>query len=176
MPAVATYWQMPQDESDFLAFLLSTGNVMAVREQAETKAELEPRPFLEYIREVNPNQVFLGLEQYARTASLGIRMVDGNQQFSIASMSACLISYSRGRIRDGDKLTQSNMAAYWDYPNEDTTAMVEKDHEFVKWGKAVFSWVHKSTPVRLRCNSSSYPATRRVRDAVEAGSLELVLY
>jgi hypothetical protein len=79
-------------------------------------------------------------------------------------------------IRDGNKLGQSNLSAYWAYPNQTGTQMVQKDAEFVRWAKSVFSWVQRETPERIDCNGHAYRATKRVLSAVRAGEVEAVLY
>jgi hypothetical protein len=91
-------------------------------------------------------------------------------------MSPCLIDYRRGRMREPNRLGQSNLSAYWSYPDEGATGLIAKDPEFIRWAKRVFGWVRRYTPERVECQGYPYRATRRVREAVDRGVLEAVLY
>lgn len=177
MPAVRTYWQLPEDERDFLAFLMATGTIVGMPDHwTRTKEELAPQPIVTYIERDDPQQFLFGLEEYAREAVIEPKSRDGEQFFSVGFMSAHLIGYRRGSIRDRNKLGQSNLAAYWEYLSEDNTELIPKDPGFIRWAKKVFAWVRRATPERLECNGYPYPATRRVKDAVEQGQIEVVLY
>jgi hypothetical protein len=177
MPAVVTYWQLPEDEKEFLDFLLTTGKVVAMPDHwVKTTEELAPQSIDRFIQQHNPDQLKFGLERHPLQASVEAREFEGEVLFGVPVMKACVIGYSRGRLRDGNNLTQSNLAAYWDYPNEDATRMVEKDAQFINWAKRVFAWVRKATSERLDCHNHPYRATKRVKNAMQRGQLEVVLY
>ena len=91
-------------------------------------------------------------------------------------MEPCILMYSRGKFRDANKLTQSNLAAYWDYPNEEATAMIDKDPEFVRWGKKIFAHARRMTPEKLELRGYPYRATKLAANAARRGEIEVVLY
>jgi hypothetical protein len=176
MRSVVTFWQLPEDEKDFLAFLLTTGNIVAVPSHwVKKREEITPQPIVSYIEKHDPIQLAFGLERYALQA-VEAQVFEGEVLFGVTIMTACLIGYSRGRFRDGNKLTQSNLVAYWDYPSADSTELIAKDPEFVTWAKKVFSWVRKFAPRQVEYNGRPCRATRRVKDAVQKGQIELVPY
>jgi hypothetical protein len=177
MPAVITYWQVREDEDDFLAYLATTGNVVAMPDRwVRAKEELAPRPIVQYVRQDYANNFVFGLAHYALAAVIEPKLRDGEEHFALAYMSPCVIMYSRGQIRDGNKLGQSNIAAYWTYPDKEARTLLAKDASFVKWAKKVFAWVRRHTPVQIECNRYSYRATERAKQAVEMGLIEAVLY
>lgn len=177
MPAVLTYWQVREDEEDFLAYLATTGNVVAMPDRwVKAKEELAPQPIVEYVRRNDPNRFVFGLEHHALAATIGPQEKDGEEYLALAYMSPCLIMYRKGRMRDGNKLGQSNIAAYWTYPDDEARTLLAKDAAFVMWARRVFAWVRRHTPNRIECNRFSYRATGRAKHAVDLGLIEAVLY
>lgn len=177
MPAVLTYWQLREDEDDFLAYLATTGNVVAIPDRwVKAREELAPRPIVEYVRQDDPNQFVFGLEDHALAAEIVPQAKDGEEYFTLAYMSPCLIMYRRGRMRDGNKLGQSTIAAYWTYLDSEGRTVLAKDAAFVKWAKKVFAWVRRHTPDRIECNRYPYRATERAKHAADIGRIEPVLY
>jgi hypothetical protein len=177
MPAVLTYWQTQEDEKDFLAYLTTTGNIVAMPDcRVKARAELAPRPISQYVRHVDPNQFAFGLEHHALAADIEPLEKEGETYLTVAYMSPCLISYRRGRMRDGNKLGQSNLAAYWTYPDKEARTLLTKDEHFIKWAKKVFAWVRKHTPEQIECNRYPYRATKRAKHSADTGLIEAVLY
>jgi hypothetical protein len=175
MPTVVTYWQLPYDERDFLAFVESTGPVVAVPTHwAKGSEEFIPEPLSAFIQRHDPDQLLLGLEGHVQ-AAVQAREIDGTLVFGVPHMKSCVVSYGRGRLRGG-KLAQSNLSAYSQYPSQDASQLLDKDQEFVTWAKKVLNWVRKATPERVECNGYPYRATKRVADAVREGKVEVVLY
>jgi len=176
MPAVLTYWQHPDEEEVFLDFLQGTGTVVAFPSHwVATKEELLPHPIGPFIKKTDPPQLRFGLEKQ----NLRIRIEEQSPTedgllFSLPHLEPCLIDYRRGRLF-GRKLGQSNISAYWDYPNSDKSSLVEKDQEFLAWAKKVMSWVRKSTPEEIELNGSLYRATKRVKKSFCDGTLGLIL-
>src|SRR5438128_869348 len=165
MRAVVTYWQLPEDEHDFLDFLSSTGEVVAMPDHwVKTKEELEPKPVRSFIREQDPAQLLFGLRHHATQAIIKPEQKNGERWFSVSDMKSCLIGYARGRLRDKNMLGQSNLHAYWDYVDDSTMTLQIKDPEFIKWGKAVLAWIRKVTAERIECHGHQYRATERVKD------------
>jgi hypothetical protein len=176
MPAVVTFWQLPEDEKDFLSFLLTTGNIVAIPDcWVKLKEDLAPKAVVSYIGEHDPGHLRLALEGHALQAVIETKELRGDPFFALDSMRSCVMTYSRGKLRDGNKPAQFNLSADYTYPNRDGTILLDKDREFVRWAKKVLSWVRQATPELVECNGHRYRATKRVRDAVREGRLEVVL-
>src|SRR5687768_17284370 len=121
MPAV-TFWQTLEDEADLLDFILTTGSVVAIPgEWVRTREDLAPQPLVLYIRQRDPVQLLMGLEVHAHRAAIEEKEQGGEGFFCVAYMNPCLIGYRRGRMREPNRLDQSTLYAYWDYPNEGET-------------------------------------------------------
>jgi hypothetical protein len=177
MPAILTYWQVPEDEKEFLDFLLSTGKILVLPNAwVKTREELVPQALLSYIEKCDPDQLKFGLEHHVRGSVVEERTFDDQVYFGITTMRSCVVSYDRGRLRDGNHLGQSNLCAYWDYPDEGTMTLTQKNPDFVKWAERVFARVRGIATECLDCNGHGYPATSRVKKAVEKGDLKVVLY
>jgi hypothetical protein len=174
LAAVVTFWQLPEDEKDFLNFLLTTGNVMAIpTHKVKTKVELAPAPVLEYVAERDPAQLAMALEKHALQAVIELREWKGEKLYVLDQMRSSVVSYQRARIRDGNKLGQANLCAYWEYPNKAGTELFRKDPEFTKWAKRVLGWARKATTERVEYNGFPYRATKRVKEGVSQGRLEV---
>jgi hypothetical protein len=176
MAAVVTYWQLPEDEKDFLSFLQGTGNVLALPDRwVSSREELAPRPIPAFVDQYDPNQLLFGLDSHVTTLRIEEHRVDGAPRFALPHMEPCVIAYGRGRLCDG-KLAQSNLSAYWSYPSRVGLGLVKKDPEFVAWARHVMGWVRRATPKRLICNGYPYRATSRAANEVAGGRVQLVLY
>src|SRR5262249_42722006 len=150
-----------------------TGIIMAVPDHGgKNEAELAPQLIAPFIDRNDPAQLLFGPEDYVMQAEIEQQKRDGETLFNIAHMSPWLISYRRGRTRNLNKLGQSNLCAYWEFLSEDKTRLVPKNSAFIKWAKKVFAWI-RMTPEELACNGYLYPATTRVKEAVDKGQLEV---
>ncbi len=187
MPAVVTFWQLPGDEKDFLRYLKKTGNVLGIPDLAQKSLEaLTPQPLEDCFE--TPDDFYLGLDEFARSAPIKEFEYQGEEEgrkgerlFALDYMSPCLIHYTRPRIRNG-KLGQSNLYAYWEHPAELDTCFVswmprlylkKKDPNFVKWAKKVLNWVRRRTPEKIEYNGYPYRATKRAKEAMLAGKIEV---
>jgi len=174
MPSVVTYWQFPEDELEFLAYLEKTGMVMAVPSaRKKNRADAMPEPIRSFIERHGPDGLDFGigdLEQMITTHRYGDEVL-----FWVPLMDSDVISYSRGRLRDG-KIAQSNLCVYWHYADDETKQLVSKDLDFIKWSRSILNWVRKKTPEKVECNGYPYRATKRVKDAVCQGLVQAVLY
>jgi hypothetical protein len=176
MPAVVGFWQLPEDENEFLVFLQGTGTVLALPDRSvDTKEELVPQPIAAFLERHNPNQLLFGLERHVRVIRVEEYSAEGRLRFVCPYMEPCVIAYSRGRLL-GRKLAMSNLSAYWNYRSADRPSSVENDPEFVRWGKKVMAWVRRATPEHVECNGHPYRATPQVQKAASEGQLEVVLY
>jgi hypothetical protein len=178
MPSVVTYWQLPEDEEEFLDFLVKIGAVMAIPTGPwrRTRAELCPRPVARYIEQDDPSSLYFGLQQHIGEEDIEAREQDGEMFFTISDTKSCVIGYDRGRLRKGNKLGQSNIYAYWKYPSADATEMLDKNPDFVKWARRVLGWVRRFTPETAEVHGFPYRATKRVKAALLKGEIEVVLY
>lgn len=177
MLSFVTYWQLPpEDENEFLDFLQSTGTILSLPAHwAETKEELVPQPIATFIERHDPDQVLFGIEEHVLHEAPEVREFNGNIRFGIPVMKSRIITYRRGKIREG-KLAQSNISAYLDYPAEDASRLILKSTDFVGWVKKVIDWTKKATSERIERNGHGYRATARAKTAVCEGKLEAVLY
>ena len=90
-------------------------------------------------------------------------------------MQSQTIAYRRPFFRESGALGQSNLSAYWKYPNETATEFIEKNPDFIKWAKGVFRWSRKHAPEKLMLNGYPYPATTKVKELVNRNKLVLGL-
>src|SRR5216683_2935287 len=133
MPIVETYWQLADDEKEFLGFLDSTGRILSLPATwVESKRELIPQPIDQFVDQNDPDQLLFGFAEDVLRAGVDERDFGSGLRFAVPYMKPCLLSYNRGRFRNG-KLTQSNLSGYMDYPNEDASTLLKKDPDFVHW-------------------------------------------
>ena len=172
MPAVVTFWQLPEEEQLFLTYLESTGTVLALPDHwVKKKEDLSPRPIRAFIADHDPDQLLFGLEEHLAQIPVERWEYEGQWGYQGPSaMDSCLIAYHRPKFRDEKKLGQSNLAAYWTSLDESQSAIIDKDPEFVRWGKRVFAWVRRHTPEQHQ----RYRTTKRAKEVVENGVVELV--
>jgi hypothetical protein len=174
MPTVITYWQLPADDNDFITYLCRTeGAVMIPNKPVPDRAMLLPRSIIE-LRRCKEARVDLSVDRFVASLPVDAMLHKGTELFSIRLMEACTIGYRRPYFRDG-KLARSNLAAYWEYPNSDATSLIPKDAEFVSWAKRVFAHVRRMTPEKLELNGYPYRATRRAKQAFDAGEIQIDL-
>lgn len=174
MASVVGYWQLPEDEREFLEYLESTGQIVAFPpEGVLTAAEVQPESIRSFIESRDPSGLEFGpmeLQEVPVPMQIG-----EERRFMVTAMRHCVIGYRRGRLYDGT-ITQSNLCAYSSYLADDCSHMVSKRPEFLSWSKKVLRWVRKRTTDKVECNGYSYRATRRVKAAVTAGELRAKLY
>jgi hypothetical protein len=139
MAAVLTFYQLPDEEETFLDYVESTGKIIAVPfEIARTRSDFTPLPLRECLNRFNPNKVAFGLEEHSELIKIGAYFDKQGEYFTVSLMTSPLISYTRSRWRAPQQLGMSNLAAYWSYPNESATAMLDHPGEFIKWAKKIF--------------------------------------
>ncbi len=173
MALVMTYWCFPDEEKGFLDFLETTGDVVAIPSWGVRKKEdFVPQRPADFIKQFDPNRILLGLKEHVGHMVVKPYGDKGEQLFSVDLMASCLVAYDRGKFRDGHKLGSSNLCAYFSFPNEDATMLIDKAPEFVLWTKRVYSWVTQATPEWHR--DKDWRVTSRVAQAIREG-LEIVL-
>lgn len=175
MPAVLTFWWLPDEEDDFLRYLEEGWESLAVLDEwAVRRRDISPQPISSYIDEHDPDYLLFGLPHHVSEEPVVTCVVDGKLLYGLTPERSRVIAYSRGKIAAGQRLTLSNLAAYWDRLDEAGTRIVPKDPEFVKWGKKVFAWVRRHTPDWHEYKS--YRASTQVKEAFLNGEVELVSY
>jgi hypothetical protein len=125
MASVVTYWQVPEDERDFLDYLLKTGDVVAVLDEwVESRDLLRPVPIATHIERENTIGFQFALRHLLDVNYTDERQFDGKTQFCL-SMRSNTISYRRGLLANG-RLPQSNLSMYSAYPHDYARVMVAR--------------------------------------------------
>jgi hypothetical protein len=173
MAKVFTFWQMLEEEVEFIDFLETTGTVIAYPDHwVRTEAEVSPQSLRTYLTQHNPLQVLLGLESGKADVVVGNRVQGEEQFFDVDLMSSCLVGYRRPRIRPVNQLGKSNLATYLDFYKGDSPQ--RKPDWFQDWVKQVFSWAKKRANRKCVHQEFAYPATPLVEKLVEEGQIEVV--
>lgn len=176
MNTVVSFWQLPDDEKEFLAFLQGTGTILALPDRwVERKEELLPQPIVPFIEEQDPHQLLFGLEEHFLGMIVEEHAVEDGTRFALPYMEPCVIAYRRGRMHNG-KWGLSTLSAYLDFPSPDASKLIAKDQGFVRWAEKVMAWARRATPERIKCNGYPYRASRRMKKAVSEGEVEVALY
>jgi hypothetical protein len=172
MATVLTFWCLPEEEADFLDYLCKWEIYAYPPDAFPSIAEVKPRPIQILIKEQNPSQFDFGPKQFLSKNDIGDRrLLDGGHAYGSSLMQGHTIGYRRPYRRIGGGLGQCNLAAYWKYPNAEATGFIEKNPEFIKWAKKVFSWGRKWTSERVMLDGYAYPATKKVKQLVEQNKL-----
>lgn len=169
MPAVTTYWRLPEEEQAFLDYVARTGGAVVYPfERVRNKGDLSPRPLGEYIQKHDPAELLMARPDHGSLVRIQEKQ-EGSETFYIPShMRSPVIIYKRGALIGEAKLSSSNLAAYWSY--SDGTRVVDQPAEFVTWAKKIFRWVRNETPVKV---SKGWRVTSAVAEKMKEG-LELV--
>jgi hypothetical protein len=172
MATVLTYWCLPEEEAGFLDYL-DKWNIQAYPpETFPNISDVKITPLSTVIFNKNPSQLDFGPKEFLSEKDIGRRnQVDGVYLYGVSPMQSHTIGYVRPRYRVGGHLGQSNLSAYWKYPNENVTGFIEKNPEFIKWAKKVFSWGRKWASEKVMLNGYAYPATKKVKELVDQNKL-----
>jgi hypothetical protein len=176
MAAVATFWWFPDEQEPFLNYLGESDHVVALPFGAfGDKAEIQTQPVSALVGSNNPRQVLLCLaEQTSQVRLVNAPPGPSGKSFRISLVDSCVIAYDRAVFIGANKLAASNLAAYWEYPNATKAEMIDKPEGFVNWAKKVFQWVYKVTPEWHQYKT--YRISKRVKQAIKEGKLELEVY
>jgi hypothetical protein len=168
MAAVLSFYQLPDEEETFLDYVESTGKIIAVPfEIVRTRSDFTPLLLRECLNRFNPNLVAFGLEEHSELIKIGAYFDKQGEYFTVSLMASPLIAYTRSRWRAPQQLGMSNLAAYWSYPNENGTAMLDHPGEFIKWAKKIF---RKGREIAPRWpEHESLRMTPLVADAIREG-------
>lgn len=172
MRSVITFWQTPEDEEEFVAFLLKEEIVAISADWKQKQEELQPTPLSRFMAK-QPTDLLLAIPGMESDLYVESRIFSGDQvSYAITTLRSPVIGWRRGLLQDRC-LAQSNVHAYQEFSLE-TGKVIRKTNEFRHWCSRVFSWLRRSTPEKL--GQPAYRSSRRVKDAVEKGMIELVLY
>jgi hypothetical protein len=172
VPKALTFWQTPDEETEFLDFLDTTGVVVAYPSHwVQTGTEVLPLPVRAFLLEKQPRQVLLGLERADADAIISPQ-VDGTRPYlSVDFMSSCLIAYSRAHFEPDGRLGKANLSTYLDFLAG--TEIKRKPVWFQSWVKKVFTWARKHANKKCVLHGFEYPATPLVKKLVEEKRIEL---
>ncbi len=164
------FWQFPDEEGAVLDLLASGFPVMAFPARwVRSREEMEPRPLRDCIADGDPDVLWVGPEPFARAAEVKEIDRDGERFFTLGYYDPCLVCYTRGRLLEMG-LTYSNFWTYWKYRAEGRS--ITKPTEFRRWAEGVFRKVRKLTLPAPE--GPAHRRTRRVADAVAAGTIRLI--
>jgi hypothetical protein len=172
--AVFTFWQLPEEEGDFLDYLESTGPVVACPNHwVSTEAEASPADLRPYLAKYDPDTVKLGLSSHLEEVVIQkITEKDKPVMFSTDLMTSSLVGYTRGRITGAGQLERTILAAYLDLPEEGGTL---KPAWFRRWVKKIFAWVKRRASGTCTLRGFAYPATPQVLKLLDDRKIQLAL-
>jgi hypothetical protein len=168
MTRAFTFWQLPHEELAFLDFLETTGRVVAYTDKGfRTIDEACAWPIRDYFA-LQPAQCLLGIESPSTPIAIREKESDDARFLFVDLMGSCLIAYGRPQLRDGNLLSQSNVAAYLNFPNG-----TNKPDWFRAWVKRIINWL--KTYASETCNYQHFPysATVAVVEHVASGQIKL---
>ena len=173
MAAVLTFWWMPDEESDFLR-LLAGQDVVAYPVGATESAILRPIDVDDMIRAHNPKDLWLTLPAFVKSVRVDFQKLSPPHRsgYAVSGMHSTVIGYQRGRFLDDKRLSSSNLHAYWSYPDDAATTMIQKPEAFCKWARKVFAWVRRRTPDWHEYRR--YRVSSTVKSAIAAGQRRIV--
>lgn len=172
MRIVVTYWGLPEEEQSFLDYLEKTGEVLAVvKQNSPSRESFIPRPVREVIKD-DPQSILLLLGGHRDLLKVVPFQKEGATWYGVHAMKSPVIDYLRGQWRGPNRLGQSNIAAYPDYPDEKGTRLIPHPESFVNWAKKTAAWVRKFTPYHHQYKN--YRITAKVKEQLKQG-LELVV-
>lgn len=164
MASVMTFWQLPDEEAEFLRYLARCGEAVAIRhmEAVSDPAALKPVPVEEVVGRPDAGRLYLTLRSVV-TESLPLHRWEPELPGEPARYSLPVgfpaIVYDAGTLADG-ALSQSNVAAY----PSDAPATV------AAWMRRVFAWLRRAAPYWHESEGC------RVTELAALGGLTLVPY
>jgi hypothetical protein len=166
MPTVFSFWRLPEEEQDFLAFLDKSGGAVAIPfERFRRKEDMVFQPISELLESENPDAVLFSLQNLADQLRIHAVSDDLGTYYTASPMDSSMIAYERGKLSTDRKLGVTSLAAYWKFLNDADNQFADKPAEFVSWGKRVFRWLRRTAPIRHE--SDARPCTEKVAKAIE---------
>jgi hypothetical protein len=172
---------LPADESEFLDWLSTTGDIWASYYVDESGAvQYEPLParqfrerFAKQITCHDEMHMFLGHREDVLNPRIHegtIRSVFPHQhRREIDDRSSLLICYRHGLVNSEGTLNRTSVYYYTSFLEGE--AWIKKSPEWIKWARKVVGWFKRRATARVPIyrRNDSIPATPLVRDAVATG-------
>jgi len=172
MISAVTFWRFPEEEDEFVRFLLSSGQIVAVpKGKVRDKSLLTPIPLTELLQQ-NPPQILLWLPTLVKGLPIRSYSEEDGESFGVLFTRVPVLTYRRGQFRAPNQLTPSHITGNWTVPSADQSRILHQPDDFIKWGKKVLEWVRKQTPEWHQYKN--YRITKRVSEAIRSG-LAIVL-
>jgi hypothetical protein len=132
MAASVQYWRLPDEEADMVAYLRSTGSIMALPVRRVAKpADLVWKPVEEAMRLPDASFLLTPAEFVSKM------QLHHNEQGYAANMTDTpALLYSRGQLVAPQRLSSTALSVEWE----------DKPADFVRWGKKVMQWVRRVAP------------------------------
>lgn len=131
MTATVQYWRMPEEEADLVAYLRSTGTIMALPvRRVATVEELVWKPIDEALREPDGKFLITLAELVPQ-----MKVHHSEKGFAASVVRTPALFYRRGRLTP-QGMTQTSLSAEWS----------DMPADFVRWGKRVMQWVRTTVP------------------------------
>lgn len=172
MPAVFTFWCLPEEEDAFFDFLGSWDIYVYPQDTFPEKGDVVPVSLNERPLRAYSGQFSFGPKKFLSQKDVDRRnVVDGKYYHGVSPVDGCVLTFSRAFFHETGQLGKANLSAYWKYNYEGLG--LDKNSEFVKWGKSVFKWLRNFAHRKQLLNGFAYPATERVASLAESGKLIL---
>jgi hypothetical protein len=181
VPRAYTFWQLPEEEPEFLGFLNSTGNVIAFPDYGVVSPdERKPTPLEDYLRKCSsPYHFLFGLERFADRIcgkySTKFLAREGHGHHHTDVFSSWVMGYSGAQLRDLNKLSKSNLFTYFTARKTGDPDDDAKKAEFKRWVNKVFAYAKKRSPESVELHSHFYPATKKAKEAAVSENIQLTV-
>jgi hypothetical protein len=174
VPAVVTWYQMPEDDAELLQFIERSGAFNVI----PTRIAKNPSDVIETsVSEFMKNKSDTGCSIIVKGAVIRYGIAEYgapvNRSYGLP-WEAEKVLYDRAFPAD-NILHASNLCAYWSYLSEDKSTLIEKSPEFRKWANKLFAWVRRHTPERIEYSGYAYRATVRAAEAHRRGEFAAML-
>jgi hypothetical protein len=167
MATVFTYWRLPEEEQEFLAFLAKSGGAVALPfESVRRKDSMVFRPMRELLESDDPQSVVFCPEEFSGQLQIHEYSDELDKYFTASPMDSPVIAYKRGKL-EGNELDITSFAAYWKFVTDAGDRWLDKPEEFVSWGKRVFRWLRRTATIRRE--PEACPFTAKAAKAIEGG-------
>jgi hypothetical protein len=172
---------LPADESEFLDWLSTTGDIWATYYLDESgRCQYEPMPakqfrqrFSKEITRYDEVHMYLGHREDVLNPRIQqvtvCSVIPHESRFEIDRETSQLICYRHGLVNSEGILNRTSVCYYTSFSKDGT--WVKKSPDWIKWARKVVGWLKRRATEKVpiyRCNYS-IPATPLVCDAVATG-------
>jgi hypothetical protein len=166
-----TFWQMPDDETEFFRYLARAGDVYAIEHMEAVSDPMllsKARPIHDFLEQPALERLYISPAEYALHPPLHICPPESARRLPMYSldMGFPAIMYTPGRLKK-NKLSQSNASAYTTYWDPIAKKPVRMPETFVRWARRVMAWIRRATPAWHEYRG--YRATKPVAEAALSG-------